>query len=642
MNTLEFAKYELDKYSLQMGIKVNFDFVVDYTLFDTAKFFMFDPMFDDAFSIEFNGESGVIKATNERSILFGVYHFLKCQGCQFLHPEDGGEYIPYTQKTVPVSETWYAKLRHRGTTDSSCGGVSKAPEIYLKYIDFLPKIMANSYMTELTDYYSHIQGILKYPSNPFRESDEYERESFDKYEKILTEEIKKRSLIRHGAGHGWTIEVLGMDELHRGQTDAPCRHPEMIALINGERKYYDKRPMFTNLCYSQKSVRQAFANCVYEYILKHPEIDLLHVWLADFFSNFCECEECMKKTPTDWYVMLLNDIDELLTSKGCKQKIVFLIYFELAYPPIYERLKNKERFVMMFAPYGRNFRKRYSEVIPAKYEQLEHNKFSYTLMREDIYLSQLKDWKELFDGDSFVFDYNLYEPPIYLDLSSVEHTKLIYDDSLFIKKLGLNGKIECNSISVMTPTAITYHANFMPLFYGDIGFDKIVDDYAKGAYEGNEYVKQALYDLAKLIPHEYMNNWSLFIRRNMTSSEKEGTIKAVELVKNLKKELVNNISKERSKRLNAYYLNEYLDIAKLILESMLEKDTVVIDNPTSDKFDYRIDFANETFKEEITEEAQKIKDKNLAKFKNLVYYKEGIMPGIFACVLFYLYLQRLF
>ena len=642
MNTLEFSRYELNKYSALMNIKVELDFIVDYTLFDTTKFFMFDSFFDDAFSIEFDGQKGVIKATNERSILFGVYHFLKRQGCQFLHPEDGGEYVPVIEKTKPVNETWYANMRHRGTTDSNCGSVSKAPEIYLKYIDFLPKIMANSYMTELTDYYSHIQDILDYKDNPFREKDEYLRESFDEYEKILTEEIKKRSLIRHGAGHGWTIEVLGMDELHRGQTDAPCRRPEMMALINGERKYYDKRPMFTNLCYSQINVRKAFAEEVYKYILKHPEIDLLHVWLADFFSNFCECEECMKKTPTDWYVMLLNEIDELLTQKGCKQKIVFLIYFELAYPPIYEKIKNKDRFVMMFAPYGRNFRKRFREVKPVKYERLKHNQFSFTLMREDIYLSQLKDWQKIFDGDSFVFDYNLYEPPIYLDLSSVEHTKLVYDDNLYLKQMGLNGKIECCSISVMTPTAITYHAGLMPLFYGDIGFDKIVDDYVNSAYENSQKVKKALYDFASLIPHEYMNNWSLFIKRNMTKLERENTIKAVELVKELKSGLINDISKERSKRLNAYYLNEYLDIAKLILESMLEKDTVIIENPTSEKFDYRIDFASDAFKEDISEKALEIKTRNLEKFKNLINYKEGIMPGIFACVLFYLYLQRLF
>ncbi len=175
-----------------------------------------------------------------------------------------------------------------------------------------------------------------------------------------------------------------------------------------------------------------------------------------------------------------------------------------------------------------------------------------------------------------------------------------------------------------------------------VGFDKIVDDYVFSAYENSQKVKESLYEFAKLIPHEYMNNWSLFIRRNMTSVERENTIKAVELVKGLKSELVNNISRERSKRLNAYYLNEYLDIAKLVLESMLEKDTVVIDNPTSDKFDYRIDFANDAFKEDISEEALRIKTKNLEKFKNLIYYKEGIMPGIFACVLFYLYLQRLF
>lgn len=70
MNTLEFSRYELNKYSALMGTKVDFDFIVDYTLFDTSKFFRFDAFFDDAFSIEFEGGKGVIKATNERSIIY--------------------------------------------------------------------------------------------------------------------------------------------------------------------------------------------------------------------------------------------------------------------------------------------------------------------------------------------------------------------------------------------------------------------------------------------------------------------------------------------------------------------------------------------------------------------------------------------
>lgn len=59
--------------------------------------------------------------------------------------------------------------------------------------------------------------------------------------------------------------------------------------------------------------------------------------------------------------MLLNEIDEVFTEHQSDKKIVFLIYFELAYPPIKERIKNEDRFVMMFAPYGRDFTKAYRD-----------------------------------------------------------------------------------------------------------------------------------------------------------------------------------------------------------------------------------------------------------------------------------------
>ena len=84
MKTLEFAQYELQRYAATMGINPEISFAVDVGAFDTSRFFRFDAKYDDAFSIDVKNGKGTIVATNERSVLFGVYHFLKRQGCRLV------------------------------------------------------------------------------------------------------------------------------------------------------------------------------------------------------------------------------------------------------------------------------------------------------------------------------------------------------------------------------------------------------------------------------------------------------------------------------------------------------------------------------------------------------------------------------
>ena len=113
---MEFALNELKKYASIIGIDINIGLFVDLSVFDTTRFFRFEQKYDDAFEIKVKNGNGTIKATNERAVLIGVYHYLKCQGCRFLKPGKDGEYIPHRDTALDVDEIWYAKVRHRGST----------------------------------------------------------------------------------------------------------------------------------------------------------------------------------------------------------------------------------------------------------------------------------------------------------------------------------------------------------------------------------------------------------------------------------------------------------------------------------------------------------------------------------------------
>ena len=68
----------------------------------------------------------------------------------------------------------------------------------------------------------------------------------------------------------------------------------MLAEVDGRRGYRWDRPMITSLCFSQDEVRRRMVEVVVSHAVAHPEVDYLHVWIDDGFSNKCACEECIK------------------------------------------------------------------------------------------------------------------------------------------------------------------------------------------------------------------------------------------------------------------------------------------------------------------------------------------------------------
>lgn len=43
--------------------------------------------------------------------------------------------------------------------------------------------------------------------------------------------------------------------------------------------------MNTNLCYSDETVMKAFTDQIVRYAVQNPDIDYLHVWLADEYGQ---------------------------------------------------------------------------------------------------------------------------------------------------------------------------------------------------------------------------------------------------------------------------------------------------------------------------------------------------------------------
>lgn len=566
--TLKYAEYELKKYSAMMGICPEISFIVDADKFDKTRFFRFDASLDDAFIIVVKDGKGTITATNERSVLMGVYQFLKLQGCRFMRPGKDGEYVPYTEKIIDIDEEYYAYTRHRGTEDYGFNG---GIEGVLAIIEWLPKLMMNTFFIENVDFF-YLTHYRYYPGeNPFKKKLNVTREIFGEWEKRIIKECKKRGIIRHSCGHGWTnLLMKGIDNTRsRGQLilagdTEVCENPEILAQINGKRELLGGVPLNTNVCLSQPEVMKAYAQKVYEYVLAHPECDYLHVWLADAFSNFCECENCRDITPTDWYIKLMNEVDALLTKNGSKQKIVFLVYFELLYPPKTERLNNPERFTMLFCPYGRDFTKTYRETeVPEKWEQKELNKYLRSDMNMSLYLAQLRDWKKIFDGDSLAFDYTLYDYSAHTEFTNLLTAPIAADDCIYLKEIGLNGRIECGNVRASSPTSITFCSMAHSLFYGSIYPQ---EEFFKDMFGEGEPVSDFLESIKNIIPRDYL----MRKRASLSDDELLEIKNGLEKIESFRQVLLEYNPEESFFRKNCLFLEQYLEFPEAMCRYILK------------------------------------------------------------------------
>ena len=123
-HTIDFAAEELKKY-MRMMMPETGDIIIAYAPEAKDGFRLgllqdFDLPFtgkrtdlDDEYYINMDVEGGYIAGSNPRSVLFGIYRYLKKLGVRFMFPGAEGEYVPLADIT-PVEYHKLADHRIRG------------------------------------------------------------------------------------------------------------------------------------------------------------------------------------------------------------------------------------------------------------------------------------------------------------------------------------------------------------------------------------------------------------------------------------------------------------------------------------------------------------------------------------------------
>jgi len=463
-----------------------------------------DTVLDDILYLDTDKTGGVIAGDNPRSVLLAVYEYLRRNGCRWLFPGPDGEYIP-KQTVKPVKLRHVHSLRYRGWCNEGAMARDTMPEM----IDFTPKVGMNVMMIQFrvpktfyNRYYAHSRNEENFAPLAIT------KEQVMQWTSECEAEAAKRGLQLHTMGHGFTIEPFGVDTTEAWTAipeDALTpENRECLAMIDSKRAFFGGSPINTNFCMSNPRARAKVAAYITDYAQKHPNADYIHVWLADAHNNHCECDACRQKTPSDWYMVLMNDIDAALSAKNLAARIVFIAYVDTSWAPLVEKIQNPDRFTLMLAPISRS----YTSTLPdgcvnAKTIPFQHNKNTMPKTLND-YLAYFADWKKTWDGTSLCYEYHFWQHQHY-DPSGMALAKRIYEDVGVYQGVGIDGLIQCGSQRSFFPHGFAYYVHARTHFDRSLSFEEIAADYFSHAFGESYKDFLAFFEkVEKAIPMKFM------------------------------------------------------------------------------------------------------------------------------------------
>ncbi len=484
--TVLFAKEELEKYLSLLDSNIPMNFKIELGFSEETD----DEM--DTVEVNISENGGYLKGSNPRSVLFAVYQYLEVLGIRWVRHGKDGEYIPenvtVSGRTIRFKRT--AKNKYRGM----CIEGAVSIENMLDNIDWVAKMGFNTYFLQFIIPYTFFDRWYRHQWNPTKEGRKLTKEEAIEFRETMVREIKKRGLAYQAVGHGWTCIPFGLpgDGGWTEVTEEPSEEVKsVLAERNGKREFFHGIPMNTELCYSNPEARKKMVMYLADYAEQKKEVDVIHLWLSDGEKNHCECENCRKKSPSDFYVILLNEVDVELTKRGINTKIVFLIYHDLLWAPETETLKNPDRFILMFAPICRKYDTSYEDIktLP-EIPEFVRNQMDFP---EDVEgnVAHLLSWQKVCPVNGFSFEYYYWLGEHYRDFGSFNLAKVIYEDIRNLENIGLSGIVSCQSQRAFMPTGLGSYVMGKALWDDRIPFEALVEEYFKGAFGELESVFKA-------------------------------------------------------------------------------------------------------------------------------------------------------
>ena len=457
-----------------------------------------DPFVDDIIDIKIENGVGYIAGSNDRSILMGVYKYCTSAGCAFVRPGEGGEYIPYCDLSKH-SYTYRKKADYPFRGECCEGAISY--EHMRDTVYWMPKVGMNMYMIESLVPYRYMHKWYGHVGNRvLREKKQVtDYHLMEEYTNKLEMDIVKTGVQLHTIGHGWMFEKFGVHHCANVDERKALKEEDKkyLAKVNGVRDICKNSTFFTHFCYSNPEARKILVDFCVEYVQKKPHVDYLHVWLADAINNHCECEECVKMEPSDWYVMLLNEIDEALTGIESKTRLVFILYNDTVRPPVNLRLKHPENFLLLAAIGGAYEQPYHYDEFTGEVPPYERN--NYKGISNALRLKWHDEWKELCNNTpSVIYEYRFYTD-MYCDPGYMRVSNETQRDMRLLNDINFQGCMSDQTHRMYLPTSLPLFTMGETLFDKELDYEAMLNRYFLGAFgEDGQKCREYLETLSDL------------------------------------------------------------------------------------------------------------------------------------------------
>ena len=464
-----FAREELEKYLKILGIraKIELGLYEDFDLDEKVE----DPFFDDGYVIKIHNMKGYIAGSNERSVLFGVYRVLEEWGMTWARPGKNGDHVAENPHSEDLEINEKAYLRYR----TMCIEGAISFQNVLDMVDWMTKLGFNGYFVQFENAFEFFNAWYSHKQNPYKEPEEFNYQMVEDFMLTLDKELKKRGILFHRKGHGWHSIPFGLSEdpaKKINTNDVPDWYKEICAERNGVREVDKQGIYFNQLCFTRPRVIETVADSVIEYLGRHPEVDVLHFWLADALNNTCECDDCTKIRYADAYVNIINEVTDRMKANGITVKLAPIAFLNTLWPPIKEKLRNKEMLIMTWAPITRTFTKSFpnghQRKVAPEYIVNGYHK-SYDI---DENLSYLYEWQQHFEGDWLDYDYHLMWDQV-LEAGGEAISKVISEDIKNFESLGIQGLTTCQLQRNAFPSSIAMHTMAKTMWNKEADFEEI-------------------------------------------------------------------------------------------------------------------------------------------------------------------------
>ena len=393
--------------------------------------------FQDSFTLKsFDGKLR-ISGSNGRSVLYGVYKYLKCFGFDFLYPGEEGEILPenpaFTVDGFDLSEK--ADRLFRGLSlrpsypkdnpEKFGASIEEAKAL----ISFMAKNQYNIYFMEgydevrPGDRYSVIDGNHPIQHVEFRLTDRTweERAMVARTQYEAVKEARRHGLLIERGGHGWNY---GVPEHYAVNHHISVEEAREILRAKG--KINPTAIVATStwfqICLGKEEVREIYADHIISYLMEHRgEMDIASIWMGDGFDNKCQCDECLKVPFSDLYLDIFRRV--ALKAKKVLPELILecLIYFESLEPPTRNWLEGLDNVILNLAVWDQCFFHHLDDPecrLPDWVPDYRHNRthdmdHGKRIINVDQYIPY-EGWRKVVGNDIKCFVYNYITYSLYL------------------------------------------------------------------------------------------------------------------------------------------------------------------------------------------------------------------------------------